>query len=271
MSIFLDESAVSVCRVHEPCDEVSRAESACELRFLVGVGACVVESDVDADASRVRLARVRERIEVRTGIASARRMKTFVRDGWHATDDLPEFADPLLEEIDTDGMFKGHVRYVVLTAAPTHVDDLFDYLFRRLLNHVLARYQLAESVDVVFERAGGRTLSSYERLVDARWARARVSMWPKGDNMLSLADYLLFATLRYAARAEQLCPGEECAIAHVLPVAATAEFDASGAPLAVGHVHKDDRWHKMYFGFLRAMSSVVRLRSPTAAGQSELS
>ncbi|MGN6127900.1 MAG: hypothetical protein ACTHON_15170 [Humibacter sp.] len=226
---------------------------------------------MDDDAGRIRLARIRERIEVRTGVASARRMKTFVRDGWHATDDLPEFADPLLEEIDTDGMFKGHVRYVVLTAAPTDIDDLYDYLFRRLLNHVLARYQLAESVDVVFERAGGRTLPSYERLVDARWANTRVSVLPKGDNMLALADYLLFATLRYAARAEQLCPDQECADAHVPPVAANAEFDAVGTPIAVGHVHKDDRWHKMYFGFLRAMSSVIRLRSPTTGRQSELS
>jgi hypothetical protein len=263
VSIFLDESAVSVCRVHEPCDERARRESACDLRYLVGVGACVVESDLDESTGRARLARIRERVAVRTGIASARRMKSFVRDGWHATDDLPEFADPLLEEIDTDGMFKGHVRYVVLSDPPTDIDDLYDHLYRQLLNHVLARYRVSESVDVVFEQAGGRTLASYERLINARWTNTRVIAQSKGDNILALADYLLFATMRYAARAEQLCPGAGCVDTHVPPIAAIADFDAAGTPLAVGHVQKDDRWHKMYFSFLRLMSSVVKLRALT--------
>ncbi|MGN7969913.1 hypothetical protein [Microbacterium sp. 22296] len=192
-------------------------------------------------------------------------MATFVRDGWHATEDLPEFADPLLEEIDTDGMFKGHVRFAVLKAPPSDVDGLYNYLFGRLLTHVLMRYKSAGRVDVIFEQGGGKTLADYQQLVNPRLTNVLVTMQPKGDNLLALADYLLFATMRYAARAEQLCPGEACADSHLPPVAAAANFDAFGSPVAVGHVQQDDRWHKMYFGFLRAMSSVVRLRPPADA------
>lgn len=218
------------------------------------------EAEDDIERTEEALTRVRARVAARNGVASSRGMSDFERYGWHATNDLPEFAEPLIEEIDTDGAFKGHVRFAVMDAPATDAAGVYDHLFAQLLAHLLMRYRGSTEVEVIFERDKGRTLESYTRLVEEKWENATVIAIPKGDNLLALADYLLYAAMNYAARAEQICDEQSCEDSHLPPTASALRYDHLGSPLAVGHLGKDDRWHKRYYAFVRVMSSVVRLQ-----------
>jgi hypothetical protein len=265
VAIFLDESLVTICLSHEPCGNRGREPGPdCDRRYIYGVGAAVFESSGDADAFRARLGSVRTRIRARSGIANARRMARFARDGWHATDDTPEFADPLIAEIDTDGVFKGHVRYALSKAAIANADDLYDRLFIWLLRALFKRYE-GQSVHVIFE-ASGKSLTMLREVAASAGASTDtiVDEQGKGDVLLAMADYLLYATLNYIGRAEQVCKSVTCSIDHNPPIAAELTFDRFGSPLAVGHVKTDDRWHKMYYAFASNMSSVVRARFDTS-------
>ena len=112
VSIYLDESEVTVCLEHDPCPNDGRAAGPkCRRMYLNGVGAALFESPDDRGELASHLGLLKSRIAARSGVATSRPMRRFVRDGWHATDDPPEFADPFIQELDLDGVFKGHVRY----------------------------------------------------------------------------------------------------------------------------------------------------------------
>lgn len=259
VSVYLDESAMNVCMVHQPCEaRGSKPGPNCDRRYIYGVGAAVFELGIDAEGFRDRLDHIWTRIRARSGISTSTRMTTFAIDGWHATEDLPEFADPLIEEIDTDGVFKGHVRYIVSEVPAENVDDLYDTLFVWLLRSLFQRYPRQE-LSVVFE-VSGKSLADIRKLVDSAGAPngTTVGIQGKGDHLLALADYLLFASLKYAGRTEQLCNSNPCALDHRPPIATDLRFDGKGSPLPTGHVGPEDRWHKLYYAFVRNMSSAVK-------------
>lgn len=189
-------------------------------------------------------------------------MPRFAKYGWHATDDLPEFADPLIEEIDTDASFKGHARIIISNSKPSNETALYDHLFGELLKHLIRRYREDEHVRVIFEGAGGRSIADYQRIVGEGIANVSVETQAKGGNLLALADYLLYATIQYVARVAQVCKDPRCQQLHTPPVASSLNYDSTGRPIPSGHLSKDDRWHKLYFAFARSMSSIVILRSP---------
>ena len=259
-SVFLDESAMFVCMVHEPCKFRGRkAGPECRREYVYGVGAAVFESSVDAEGFRASLEIVRTRIRARNGVSTGKRMASFTTGGWHATQDLPEFADPLIQEIDTDGAFKGHVRYVESSVEAADIENLYRNLFMALLRSLFKRYS-GRDIALIFEESGN-TLADLRSLIKAAGAPtgASVRIEEKGDHLLALADYLLFATLKYVGRTKQLCDSTTCAQDHCPPIAAELWFDRDGAPLAKGHVPPDDRWHKMYYAFVRNMSSAVEV------------
>lgn len=154
VSMKLDESVVNVCLAHQRCPQIGRTPSVdCDWRWIYGVGVAVYESIEDLLELRQRLSVVREGILARTGIEDAPRMPGFRAHGWHATKDGPEFAEPLLNELDRGATFKGHVRFIVTAIAltSTQKDQVFDSLFIELLRVLMPRYRAHELIDIVFE------------------------------------------------------------------------------------------------------------------------
>ncbi|WDG17468.1 hypothetical protein [Microbacterium sp. Clip185] len=214
---------------------------------------------------RLRLASLRREIDARNGLSAGTRTARFRDSGWHATEDLPDYAEPLIHELDLGGTFKGHVRYARSSAPISggNLYDLYDRLFVAVARDLILRYRAAPSCSLTFE-ADGSPSSRYERIVAAAGAGdgnpVALAVQPKGDNLLAVADYLLFATLKYIARGVQLCPDEaRCPETHGAPIASALSLDPEGSFEATGHVTKADRWHRRYYAVARNMSSVVRL------------
>lgn len=269
VSMKLDESVVNVCLTHQRCPHIGRAPTGdCDWRWIYGVGVAVYESIDDLLDLRRRLSAVREGILARTGIEDAPRMPGFRAHGWHATKDGPEFAEPLLNELDRGATFKGHVRFIVTAIAltSTQKDQAFDSLFIELLRVLMPRYRAHEQIDIVFE-ADQSPLSRYEAII----AETRpvtdvaVSAEPKGDPGLAMADYLLYATLKYVARVMECCQLEGCGVPHNPPEANSVEYSPQGGVELAGHLTGGDYALRMYKTFVRNMSSVVEL--PGVVGQ----
>ncbi|TQK20144.1 hypothetical protein FBY40_2667 [Microbacterium sp. SLBN-154] len=265
----LDESVVSVCLAHEGCSQIGGPPAdECDRRWIYGVGGAVYES-IDGLASlQDRLHGVRQTILARTGIEDAPRMLGFIAHGWHATKDGPEFADPLLTELDRGASFKGHVRYVVSSvelSGPTK-ERVFDLLFVALLRVVMLRYRDFERIDIVFE-ADQSPRSRYAAILEqARpMVTVDVRVEPKGDSALAMADYLLYATLKYLARVMERCQSETCDVGHRPPTANEVSYSAAGAVELYGHLNGRDYALRMYKAFVRSMSSIIEL--PGVLGQ----
>jgi len=261
--VYVDESEMPVCLEHEPCPDLGRIPSStCRRIYLYGVGAAVFETSTDLDELAARLESLKVSISVRSGIATSRRMKKFVSDGWHATDDTPEFADPLVQELDVAGVFKGHACYFLTEEKQGNATDVYARLSLALARNLAARYR-GQTVEFVFE-AGGLPQRDAEEVIRAAGAPddTNVRLETKGNVLLAVADYLLYAALKYAARTEQLCPGAECDIEHRVPVASDLIYGDDAAPLPFGHVGANERWHKLYYAFARSMSAAVRIAPP---------
>lgn len=259
----LDESVVNVCLAHEGCSSLGRSPSTeCDWRWIYGVGVAVYESLEDLLDLRRRLSIVREAILARTGIEDAPRMPGFRAHGWHATKDGPEFADPLLSELDRGATFKGHVRYVVTAFALNgrQKDQVFDSLFVELLRVLMVRYRSFEQIDVVFE-ADQSPPSRYNAIIQQTRPAGAVAVRaePKGDSGLAMADYLLYATLRYVARVMERCQVEGCDIPHRPPDANAISYSAEGMVELTGHLAGGDYALRMYKTFARNMSSILEL------------
>lgn len=211
---------------------------------------------------RDRLKTVRETILTRTAIEDSPRMPGFKAHGWHATKDGPEFADPLLTELDRGASFKGHIRYVVSSVElnGSQKARVFDLLFGALLRAVLLRYRAFEGIDIVFE-ADQSPRSRYVGIVDGARPTGAVDVRvePKGDSALAMADYLLYAALKYLARVMERCQSEVCDLGHRPPIANEVLYSAAGAVELVGHLDGRDYALRMYKAFVRSMSSVVEL------------
>jgi len=207
-------------------------------------------------------------ILARTGIEDAPRMPGFRAHGWHATKDGPEFADPLLTELDRGASFKGHVRYVVSTVelSGPMKERVFDRMFVALLRVVLLRYRAFECIDIVFE-ADQSPRSRHAAIIEqARPAGAvEVRVEPKGDSALAMADYLLYAALKYVARVMERCQSDTCDVGHCPLSANEVSYSASGSVELSGHLTGRDYALRMYKAFVRSMSSVVEL--PGVLGQ----
>ncbi|GLK16327.1 hypothetical protein [Herbiconiux flava] len=257
----LDESVVNVCKTHQRCSRLGGSPSAeCDWRWIIGVGVAVYESFQDLDDLRQRLDVVRAEILSRTGIEDAPRMAGFRSHGWHATKDGAEFAEPLLAELDRGATFKGHVRYLVSSVAldATKKNQAFDALFVSLLRVLMQRYRTWEQIDVVFE-ADQSPPSRYESIIaKARpGANVTVSAAPKGDAGLAMADYLLYATLKYVARVVECCQVQGCPVSHLPPNANSLTYSDEGGVQIEGHLTGGDYALRMYKTFVRNMSSVV--------------
>lgn len=261
--VFLDESMVQACLAHSKCEfsGKSTAGPTCVRRYLYGVGACVFESHDDLDVSAARLTELHQLVAARNGVMGSRRSKSFGRDGWHATDDLPEFQDPFIFDADQSGSFKGHVRYTVRSGRVhgTDLENLYRKLFVSLLTGVLRRYGHDQRLQFVFETDGTTDAEYHQMVLDAGGPPGSFTATgsPKGDVHLAVADYLLYATMQYLARVEELCGGNDCRVAHGAPVGNQLAFDRNGAVMTSGHVLQSERWHRMYFAFAKNMSSVV--------------
>lgn len=271
MSVHLDESAVAVCVAHEPCefDGKAVASQTCDRLYLYGVGASVIETSEDRGSLASRLSELRITVAARNGVATSRRMVRFRRDGWHATDDQPEFADPLIQELDLYSPHKGHVRFVIFNS-PQDIRLVYHALFVNLLTAIISRYRYATSLSIVFEASSETTEADCQDIVTrARGGgRVLVARESKGSDLLAVADYLLYAAMKYAARNVRLCALRPCGQIHRLPIGSTLSFDADGNPQAAGHVPKDDQWHKRYFAFVRGMSSFVEISRAAATAPS---
>lgn len=259
--IYLDESTVVVCRAHSPCEWDGKATGGhdCDRLYLYGVGACAFESPADRNLLQQRLGVLRERITSRNGLAMSRRAARFARDGWHATEDLPEYADPLLFEIDIGSDFKGHVRFTASGTALVGklLMDVYLGLTQQLAHVLNQRYRRHSTVRFVFE-AGGVPLVELKRAIPNSVDgvnRVILSEEGKGNDLLALADYLLYGSLKYAS-INAKCRDSECETSHRVPAGERLIYDAAGAPRAAGHVGRDDRFHRFYFAFARNMSSV---------------
>lgn len=268
VSVHLDESAVAVCVTHERCEADGKAAGTptCERLYVYGVGASVIETNEDREFLATRLSDLRVAVAARNGVSTSRRMVRFRRDGWHATDDQPEFADPLIAELDLYSPHKGHVRFVIFDS-PQQVEPVYEALFLHLLTAIISRYRHATSLSIVFEASNGATEEGCRRIVKRAGGEEQVVVErrSKGSDLLAVADYLLYAAIQYAARNAQLCSMRSCGDEHRLPIGSTVAFDENGSPLATGHVPKDDRWHKRYFAFVRGMSSFVEVASSRLA------
>lgn len=267
--IKLDESVVPVCLAHDGCSHLGgRPTSECDRRWIYGVGAAVYESIDDVVSLRDRLHRVRETILVRTGIEDAPRMPGFRAHGWHATKDGPEFADPLLTELDRGANFKGHVRYVVsaVELSGQTKEHAFNLLFTALLRVVMLRYRSFDRIDIVFE-ADQSPRTRYARIIEqaSPVGPVDVQVEPKGDSALAMADYLLYAALKYLARGMERCQVGGCDVSHRPPTADEISYSAAGAVELSGHLNGADYVLRMYKSFVRSMSSVVEL--PGVLGQ----
>lgn len=271
VSVHLDESAVAVCVVHEPCEADGKAigTPTCERLYVYGVGASVIETSEDREYLASKLSDLRVTVAARNGVSTSRRMVRFRRDGWHATDDQPEFADPLIRELDLYSPHKGHVRYAVFES-PQQVEPAYEALFVHVLTAIISRYKHATSLSIVFEASSGMTEEGCRRIVKLAGGgeEVMVERQPKGSDLLAVADYLLYSAIQYAARNAQICALRQCGQNHVLPIGSTVAFDGNGSPKAAGHVSKDDRWHKLYFAFVRGMSSLVEVASTRVATSS---
>ncbi|MGM1018492.1 MAG: hypothetical protein ACQEW8_13240 [Actinomycetota bacterium] len=264
-SMKLDESVVNVCVAHQRCQHIGRSPSAeCDWRWIYRVGVAVYESIDDLLDLRLRLSNVREEILARTGVEDAPRMPGFRAHGWHATKDGPEFAEPLLNELDRGATFKGHVRYIVTAVAltSTQKDQAFDALFIELLRVLMPRYRSYEHIDIVFE-ADQSPPSRYEAIIEqARPSNTvSVSAEPKGDSGLAMADYLLYATLKYVARVMECCGSESCNVPHNPPDANSVDYSPDGVVELVSHLTGSDYALRMYKTFVRNMSSVFEVSS----------
>lgn len=262
-SMKLDESVVNVCLAHQPCRHIGKRPSAeCDWRWIYGVGVAIYESVGDLLDLRQRLSVVREGILARTGIEDAPRMPGFRAHGWHATKDGYEFAEPLLNELDRGATYKGHVRYVTANRAlnGTQKDQAFDSLFVELLRVLMPRYRSYEQIDVVFE-ADQSPRSRYEAIIEKARpvTNAVVSAEPKGDTALAMADYLLYATLKYVACVMQCCQLEGCDVPHNPPDANSIDYSPHGAVELAGHLTGADYELRMYKTFVRNISSVLEL------------
>lgn len=263
VSMKLDESVVNVCLAHQRCPQIGRTPSVdCDWRWIYGVGVAVYESIEDLLELRQRLSVVREGILARTGIEDAPRMPGFRAHGWHATKDGPEFAEPLLNELDRGATFKGHVRFIVTAIAltSTQKDQVFDSLFIELLRVLTPRYRAHELIDIVFE-ADQSPLSRYEAIIAQTRPGTDVAVGtePKGDSGLAMADYLLYATLKYVARVMECCQLEGCEVPHNPPEANSVDYSPEGGVELAGHLTGGDHALRMYKTFVRNMSSVIEL------------
>ncbi|WP_454115795.1 hypothetical protein [Microbacterium aurum] len=211
---------------------------------------------------RDRLAQVRDGILARTGIEDAPRMSGFRAHGWHATKDGHEFAEPLLVELDRAAAFKGHVRYVISSHELTsdEKDRVFNSLFVGVLRVSFSRYRSSELTDIVFEDDQSPR-SRYDVIVQRAQpsGEVRVSVEPKGDSALAMADYLLYATLKYVARVLEQCKTDNCGISHRPPISTEVSYDATGAIEMPGHLTASDFAFRMYKTFVRSMSSVLEV------------
>lgn len=263
VSMKLDESVVNVCLAHQRCPQIGRTPSVdCDWRWIYGVGVAVYESIEDLLELRQRLSVVREGILARTGIEDAPRMPGFRAHGWHATKDGPEFAEPLLNELDRGATFKGHVCFIVTAIAltSTQKDQVFDSLFIELLRVLMPRYRAHELIDIVFE-ADQSPLSRYEAIIAQTRPGTDVAVGtePKGDSGLAMADYLLYATLKYVARVMECCQLEGCEVPHNPPEANSVDYSPEGGVELAGHLTGGDHALRMYKTFVRNMSSVIEL------------
>ena len=262
-SMKLDESVVNVCLAHQQCRHIGRTPSGeCDWRWIYGVGVAVYESTEDLLDLRQRLSAVREGVLARTGIEDAPRMPGFRAHGWHATKDGPEFAEPLLNELDRGATYKGHVRYVTtkLPLNGTQKDQAFDSLFVELLRVLMPRYRSWEQIDIVFE-ADQSPLSRYEAIIEQARpvTKVAVSAEPKGDSGLAVADYLLYATLKYVARVMECCQVEGCDVPHHPADANSVDYSPDGVVELAGHLTGGDHALRMYKTFVRNMSSIIEL------------
>ena len=263
VSMKLDESVVNVCLAHQRCPQIGRTPSVdCDWRWIYGVGVAVYESIEDLLELRQRLSVVREGILARTGIEDAPRMPGFRGHGCHATKDGPEFAEPLLNELDRGATFKGHVRFIVpaIALTSTQKDQVFDSLFIELLRVLMPRYRAHELIDIVFE-ADQSPLSRYEAIIAQTRPGTDVAVGtePKGDSGLAMADYLLYATLKYVARVMECCQLEGCEVPHNPPEANSVDYSPEGGVELAGHLTGGDHALRMYKTFVRNMSSVIEL------------
>ncbi|WP_230115693.1 hypothetical protein [Microbacterium oxydans] len=261
VTVFLDESTVEVCATHDTCPKKGAlGADDCSMLYLHGVGASVFETHDDRTHVLNKLGAIKSSIAVRGGVSSSKRMGKFVAGGWHATEDLPEFADPLILEVDLNSVHKGHVRYIV---SDRKLDTSLVYhdLFIRVLRPIITRYSQATTIEITFERSDDMRDAECRSIVDAAGGSGiKVSRQPKGSDLLAIADYLLFASMRYAGRNEQLCARGGCKTKHKMPIGATVRFNSEAKLLPEGHVGVEDRWHKLYFSFVRGMSSFVGSR-----------
>ncbi|WP_177173842.1 hypothetical protein [Microbacterium sp. LCT-H2] len=259
----LDESVVNVCLTHQRCPRIGKGPSVdCDWRWIYGVGVAVYETIEDLLELRQRLSVVREGILARTGIEDAPRMPGFRAHGWHATKDGPEFAEPLLNELDRGATFKGHARFVVTATAltSTQKNQVFDSLFIELLRVLMPRYRAHKQIDIVFE-ADQSPLTRYEAIIaqTRSGTDVAVSAEAKGDSGLAMADYLLYATLKYVARVMECCKAENCDVPHNPPDANSVDYRPDGVVELAGHLTGGDHALRMYKTFVRNMSSVVEL------------
>ena len=189
-------------------------------------------------------------------------MPGFRAHGWHATKDGPEFAEPLLVELDRGSTFKGHVRYAISPIAldAEQKDHVFDYLFAHLLHVVMRRYRSCDLLDLVFE-ADQSPPARYDRIIEQSrpLTTVKVRTEPKGDSGLAMADYLLFATLKYVARVMEYCQTPKCDVPHSPPTANSVTYSPDGAIEVQSHLTSRDHAFRMYKTFVRTVSSSVEV------------
>ncbi|MGG7508589.1 hypothetical protein [Plantibacter sp. YIM 135249] len=265
VSLKLDESLVVVCLTHVRCKYAGRAtaQADCDRRWIYGVAAVAYETLQDLHDLRASLNLIRNSILLRSGIESSRRISDFKTRGWHATDDGPEFSEPLLAALDSNSSFKGHVRFAISDEMLDSTLSLamYDFLFVRLLSSVLNRYREFGKIDVVFEDDQS-PLSRYEGLVQAAHPltdHVTVHTEGKGDPALAVADYLLYASLKFVGSTLQHCQVTNCLTQHDLPMADDIEYDKDGRFTVMGHLTARDYSFRVYSSFVRAMSSAVQL------------
>ena len=165
-------------------------------------------------------------------------------------------------ELDRGATYKGHVRYVTtkLPLNGTQKDQAFDSLFVELLRVLMPRYRSWEQIDIVFE-ADQSPLSRYEAIIEQARpvTKVAVSAEPKGDSGLAVADYLLYATLKYVARVMECCQVEGCDVPHHPADANSVDYSPDGVVELAGHLTGGDHALRMYKTFVRNMSSIIEL------------
>lgn len=261
----MDESVVFVCIHHTPCGYVGRGVPPADCKFLwiYGVGAAVFELDRDLQDLRDRLNEVREVILHEVGIESAPRLPVFVKEGWHATKDGPEFSVPFVKEIERGAGFKGHVRYAVFE---DRLDDVrktfvFDGLFVRMLASLRDRYR-GHELDLVFERDQSKRTRYTEIVRRAGFEPSQINYCdePKGDPALAVADYLLFASLKFMSTRSARCADASCSTVHRAPIARELSYDDQGRVVMEGHLDAGSHAYRLYQTFAKHMSSLVPAR-----------